>query len=792
MIVSVFLLVTACSLAFSPSFAEEPSASVPPDLTAGGKKDESHDWLLGPTGLRGWIFLRSEDLTATSRQILVTAVDQGSPADGIVKVNDVILGVFGRPFEEDARRSFGHAIALAEEKTGMLPLTIWRDGKPLNVEIKLQVLGAYSATAPYDCPKSKAIFEQGCRVIAERGLENTDIPDHFNALALLASGDATHDDMLADYVKKSAESVRPKDTWNWYITYVNLFLSEYALAKGNGAAFPEMQHTTMRAVKNQCRNSMWGHAPPLADGLSEGYGGMNVIGVPMTISLELARKAGVNDPALDEAIDKSARFLRYYVDKGAIPYGDHSPWGNSHDDNGKSSCAAVLFDILGDSDAAAFNSWMATAAYDHREQGHCGNLWNMLWALPGVSRSGPLATGAYLKEQAWYYDLARDWKGGFVYQQIHFDEWGDYADWDLTGAYLLSFGLYKKSLCILGKNPSVAPELNAEAVDNVILAGRDRFPEGERNGYYKRKDEELIEGLKSWSPAMRFHSSQAIGKRGGDFVPTLITMLKGKDRYARYGAVEAIGRLGKDAVSASPFLIAALDDSDSWLQCLAADAIARIGDKQGLGGLFAMSLRQSREDSRRMQQRTTSLALFSPLAGDHQPRGILADSLDGVDRTQLFQVIRSLLQNEDSSVRSSVVPVLNKLSDQELAMILPDIVVAIETMAPTNEMFGDDIRVAGLELLSRRKIREGMELCVSTIESRWGNDYQKRLELLMRYGTNAKDVVPQLQEKRALNDPERIAKIDKAIAEIEASTDTPKLISLKDFIANASKGNPVK
>jgi hypothetical protein len=44
---------------------------------------------------------------------------------------------------------------------------------------------------------------------------------------------------------------------------------------------------------------------------------MNVIGLPMTISLVLARQAGVSDPALDKAIDKSARFLRYYVDKGA-------------------------------------------------------------------------------------------------------------------------------------------------------------------------------------------------------------------------------------------------------------------------------------------------------------------------------------------------------------------------------------------------------------------------------------------------------------------------------------------
>ena len=710
--ITVFLLLTAATLAFSPSFAGEPEGAVPPDFTAGGKKDDSHDWLLGPTGLRGWMFLRHEDLTATSRQILVTAVDKGSPADGIVQVNDVILGVFGKPFADDARRSFGHAIAAAEEKTGILPLTIWRDGKSSDVELKLQVLGAYSATAPYDCPKSKAIFEQGCRLIAEKGFENADIPDHLNALALLASGDEKHHPTLAKYATKAAESVQPKDTWNWYIAYANLFLSEYTLATGNKTAFSELKQTTLRGVKNQCMNGMWGHAPSLADGHSEGYGGMNVIGLPMTISLVLARQAGVSDPALDKAIDKSAKFLRYYVDKGAIPYGDHPAWGNAHDDNGKSSCAAVLFDLLGDREATAFNSWMATAAYDHREQGHCGNFWNMLWAIPGASRSGPLATGAYLKEQAWYYDLSRNWKGGFVYQKIEAgDENDNYTDWDLTGGYLLSFGLYHKSLYILGKKPSAAPALNAEAVKKVIAAGRDWFPKGERNGYYKRNDEELIEGLKSWSPVVRYHSAEAIGKRGGDFAPTLIAMLDGKERYARYGAAEALGRLGKGAASALPQLRAALKDPDTWLQCLAAEALTRVDDKESIGDLFAMSLRPTPADPRRMHQRATSRALFAPYPGNSEPRSILSDSLDGVDRAQLHQVMKSFLQNDDSVVRASIIPVLNRLSDRELALLLPDIISAIETLAPTNEMWGDDIRQAGLDILSPPHPRGHGPLC---------------------------------------------------------------------------------
>jgi hypothetical protein len=790
------LLVATLTIICAPALAAQPStAAAPPDFTKDGKRDESHDWLLGPTGLRGWMFFRHEDLTTASRQILITAVDKGSPADGILQVNDVILGVFGKPFADDARKSFGYAIAAAEEKTGILTLMLWREGKTSNVELKLQVLGAYSATAPYDCPKSKAIFEQGCRLIAEKGLEKTDIPDDLNALALLASGDKKYHAMLGKYAKKVAESLQPKDTWNWYIAYGNLFLSEYALATGKRTAFPELKQTTMRGVKNQCMNGMWGHAPSLPNGHSEGYGGMNVIGLPMTISFVLAREAGVSDPALDQAIDKSARFLRYYVDKGAIPYGDHPPWGNAHDDNGKSSCAAVLFDLLGDRDATSFNSWMATAAYDHREQGHCGNFWNMLWAIPGAARSGPLATGAYLKEQAWYYDLSRNWKGGFVYQKIEAgDENNNYNEWDLTGGYLLSFGLYQKSLRILGSKPSAAPALDAEAVKTVIVAGRDRYPEGERNGYFKRKDEELIDGLKSWSPAMRYHSAEAIGKRGGDFAPTLLAMLDGKDRYARYGAVEALGRLGKGASTAVPRMRAALKDPDTWLQCLAAEALTRLGDKDSLGDLFAMSLRPTPADPRRMHQRAASRALFSPYPGNSEPQSILSASLDGVDREQLHQVMKSFLQNEDSVVRASIIPALGKLDDHDLAPLLPDIVSAVEKLAPTNEMWGDDIRQTGLDLLSRRHIREGMLLCVSTIEWRWGLDVKKRMEFLSRYGKNAREVLPGLRKLvRELEKQEEGAEpsdnrkiLNKAIAAIEAATDSPKLVTLKDFIAKAS------
>jgi len=43
-----------------------------PDFTQGEKTDGSHDWTLGPTGARGWIYTWKN--TADARQILVTPV----------------------------------------------------------------------------------------------------------------------------------------------------------------------------------------------------------------------------------------------------------------------------------------------------------------------------------------------------------------------------------------------------------------------------------------------------------------------------------------------------------------------------------------------------------------------------------------------------------------------------------------------------------------------------------------------------------------------------------------------
>ena len=96
--------------------ARPPKSISNPDFTKGEEipKGASHDWNLGATGRRGWIY--SHKLTTSkARQIKVTKVAKGSPADEIVKLGDVILAAGGKPFSYDPRTEFGKALTAASE-----------------------------------------------------------------------------------------------------------------------------------------------------------------------------------------------------------------------------------------------------------------------------------------------------------------------------------------------------------------------------------------------------------------------------------------------------------------------------------------------------------------------------------------------------------------------------------------------------------------------------------------------------------------------------------------------------
>ncbi len=616
---TVWLTLVLASLAFA---ADNPRV---PDFTAGDHlaKDSHHDWNLGPTGARGWVYAWRGESTE-SRQILITKIDAGSPADGILAKDDVILGIGKQQFAADARIALAKAITAAEAGDGELKLIRWRSGRKQQVTLKLEPLGSYCPTAPLDCEKSRRILEVGCERLANRMGEGPrrghPIVRSLNAMALLASGN----DKFLPIVKEEAQwaarfKIDERDLHSWSSGWVNIFLAEYVLATGDRSVMPALQELSVAIAKGQSQVGTWGHrfAYP-HNRILRGYGAMNQVGLNLTTSLILAREAGVSNNAVDEAIEKSRAFLRFYVNRGAIPYGDHHPWLDMHDDNGKCSAAAVMFDYLDDAEAATFFSQMATASYGiERETGHTGNFFNMLWALPGVSRLGPQATGAWIGESAWLLDLARSWDYSFPYNGKPAAAGGEhsYRHWDCTGAYLLGYAVNLKKLRMTGSRKSVVKPISRDHAARLIADGAGWMPIAKAASYDQRSTNELLAALGNWSPVVRQRAAIALAKRPHLQVSQIVEMAGSADASTRHGACAALEELGPKAQDAVAALTDLLGDDDLWLRVQAAEALAAIGApaQSAVPDLLRLvAARPDDDDPRAMTQRYVAFALFYP------------------------------------------------------------------------------------------------------------------------------------------------------------------------------------
>lgn len=756
-----------------------------------------HDWNLGATGLRGWI--RCDKLvTSDAREITITQVEKGSPADGVLAVGDVILGVGGKPFSYDPRTEMGRALTLAESEAGQgaLSLTRSRAGRTAEVVLKLPVLGTYSATAPYDCPKSKRILEEGCRNLARRmadpsyAQQQDPIPRSLNALALLAGGDPAHLPLIQREAQWAANFTEEAMA-TWYYGYIMMFLSEYKIATGDDSVLPGLTRLALEAAHGQSAVGSWGHRFARPDGRLHGYGMMNSPGLPLTISLVLAREAGVKDPAVDHAVELSGRLMRFYIGKGAIPYGDHHPWIENHEDNGKCGMAAVLFSLLGESTGAEFFSRMSVASHGpERDTGHTGNFFNILWAMPGVAQSGPNAAGAWMSEfGSWYFDLARRWDYSFRHQGPPEPEEDSYAGWDSTGGCLLAYAMPLKRLSLTGKQPAAVPQLDADTAQSLIVDGRGWNNKDRHSFYDALSDDQLVERLRNWSPVVRERAAMALGRRNNAPVAPLIEMLDSPSLEARYGACQGLIFLRGRGAPAVEVLRTTLDHPDLWLRIKAAEALAAIGAPaaKAVPQLLELLARVDvKNDPRGMQQRYLCFVLF-------ERDGMLGRSLDGVDRPALYKAVRAGLQNQDGRARGSIGSVYRRLSFEEIKPLLPAVLEAIVEPAPSGEMFADTIRVEGLRLLAQHHIEEGMNALVNYTREQnpWESQIRtpELMKILLTYGSHARAVVPELAriaryfEKEEKDFPPKLMRqkaesVREAIRAIEASTDTPELIRI--------------
>ena len=722
----------------------------------------------------------------------------------------MILGVADKPFADDARKSIAVAIQEAEKEAnhGKLNLLVWRQGKTEKVQLKLRVMGSYSATAPFNCPKSKLIFDEACKVLENEPLRD-DMWGAVNGLALMATGNPEY----LPRVKALAHKIGPKTLklelkdgmfmWDW--GYRNVFLCEYYLLTGDKDVLPAINEYAISLAKGQSMYGTFGHgiAKLTPDGQLHGsippYGPVNAAGLIANMAIVMGKNCGVKHPEIEPAVDRASKFFGYFVDKGAIPYGEHMPWPN-HENNGKNAMTALLFGLQGNRiRETQFWAKMVTASYQNREYGHTGQGFSYLWGALGANTGGPDALAAYFNQASWHFDLVRRSDGSFTYdggEQFGPGKTDDntyygkssYYGLSPCATYVLTYSIPLKKIALTGRGVDQASWLTKKEVADAIASGR--FDLDRKN----KTNEELIEAMGDWSPVVRSWAAEELGKRPDrkELVPRLIALAEGPDYRKRQGAAETLGYI--NSAEALPVLVRLLTHEDRWLRVKAANALRNMGDtaKPVVPEMLKAVVVTAEplapivwDDPIQLTHGELAAALF---------RGLLRTSIKGIDPELLYPAIRAISKNADGMARAQLThTITNQLTLEDVQALAPDILLAIDIPSPADTMFANEIRMAGLRALSKYNFREGIRVSLKFAQTQSPHGSEKRMgeimKELLRYGSAAKEVLPDLkvliiqcQEEKDFPDwakKMKIVSVEEAIKAIESTSTQPELRTIQ-------------
>ena len=769
--------------------------AAPPDLTNGGVPDpeanESSN--LGPTGLRGWIYHVKEN-TGEARQILVDTVDAGSPADGVIQVGDVILGADGSggtavAFTSDARKSLAQAIADAEERDpGTLDLLVWRPGSTSNYQITLETMGAYSATAPYNCPKSAKILEQGI----DHYFTNEDSGRYsFGAISLLAANDPADPDNAARMAQAQTEAQAlipdaatmaqlmsdEQDTASmitWQRGHKLILLAEYYLVTGDATVLPAIEAYAVNISKNQSLYGTVGHKyadryPDGSNGPMGGvYGAVNSAALPCFLGVLLAKECEAASPGsmaasslsvMDAAIERSSRFLAYYAGKGAIPYGEGGPYYQLHETNGKSGLAALCFALQANRvEEGKFYAKMATAASSEREKGHTGSFFNYLWAPLGAAMGGEEAAVAHFSGIKWMLDLNRNWDGGFDYDCLNGqgpDSGSEYNNFRMSTAALLTYALPLRQLHLTGRGQASGP----------LLLSSGNVAEAQFSDTYdptSRSKSELMGDLASWSPKNRLNAATELATRSidsGDLSQLETTATDtGASASARDGACLALGTIADPSTTTT--LVGLLTDADPLIRLSAANGLRKfLVDNRAAVEAEQDAILQAAastatplfpindEDPLQMAHGRLSMLLFYS-GNSYGEKGVLwgnniGDHITGVDRNLLYPAIEAVSGTAHGQSRSTLKDTFYNLTPEDVEALAGTIVDTVRLRAPADKMFSHGARQAGIDVLQQLGYAEGVPLSVIYIDDEVRNTKRREaLPVLERYAGSCLTVNP--------------------------------------------------
>jgi hypothetical protein len=806
------------------------------------EKNLSKPWTLGAIGARGHFTKRN------ARQILVASIEKDSPADGVLLDQDVILGVNDLPeafgskegkFTMDAHRALALALEEVEKKntSNTLSLTVWRPKtkvmtvkeKPnfrksnmidkrvvlqpvkaeiLNVTLKLPAYGTFSKSSPWKCEKADALVHKMAERISERGFFRASgrsgtgaltkpeqrIDRVMDAIGLLATGD----DKYLPQIKKYAHSFVGKGAsldidktgagiGAWAGAFNAIFLAEYYLRTKDAEVLPAVKGYALYLAKGVSGVGTWSHGvaavhengmygPPCA------YGAMNQATALCAMSLVLAQKCGIKDPYVDRAVNLSLDYFNYYVDKGCLPYGDHAPVIR-HDANGRMSITALFADLAGNKKLADYYTRMTVASHTQREGGHATDIFSWQWGALGAARGGPEAAAAFSASTRYFSELSRNDKGGATYQPMLSGDNMKTGMWSTAGSFLMQHCLPRKATYLTGKGGSCVTPIIGQ--DLKTLLEYDKFnPKG-------LSVDQLIDALGSFSVKVREQAASELGLRGEDVKDKLLLLLKSDNRYARYGACQALRYNGQSSPIVFETLISNAETHKDWtLRYFALNAFTH-KDKHKYGGERALgklpvsygprllkmaAVKDAENDPREKIPGLVSRLLFDKGA-IYSGKGIVK-----VNSGLLTPAVAALLQNPNGGTRSTGALPLLTLEEENMEPLWGVLYDAMTNPAPSGVMFGGGVNWRGNAVMAKYHIKEGLPLAIwYTFEKKgWGDHSRKKaLPSIAPYGAHLKPHMKVLYTSKRNYSSWRDVK--KGIALIE-KTPAPKLRSIQKQI----------
>ena len=352
---------------------------------------------IGPTGMYGHKLNNRGDIPPL---IVVDRIALGSPAEGIVVKDDLVVGVNGTPFamKSDPRIALGYAMIDSESNDGVLRLTLKRRGNPLEVSIQLDRIPDYSPTWPLDCNRTDTMLMNACEFLSGQQMPEGVVPADEGYIGQTQAGLL----WLAYGEPKYMENARRSAYWYmgwlqererqgegipwgpWGSAYGGIFLAEYYMMTGDRGILPGIELLATIMADGQLPSGGYTHG--FYDGLSAGYGELSLASMACYTSLLMAKACGV-------AVDTTKlRQAEVYFEKFAPPlvnrYGDHmyETQQLGYDPmNGKVGGLAVSHILNGKDTWSQGYAIKAARSMDEVEKGHTGHFFNILWTPVGAS-----------------------------------------------------------------------------------------------------------------------------------------------------------------------------------------------------------------------------------------------------------------------------------------------------------------------------------------------------------------------------------------------------------------------